>query len=577
MSNPLRAWQFIGVALWSLGVLVIVGAVIYAPRLLAGPGTLGYVPQSARYGARAAHRIVSLEPGSPLAAAGVSAGDLIVAPPRGWLIPGDPVALKIVHEDRERTVEVLAVSEPYSSTINFTIGLESALGALALVLGTLLLLRRWRDPTALALAGVMFIGTTGLVAVQAPVGMLGAMLITWTAVALPLVLILLAWVALLMAPTESGAHRWVRRCSHGVAIAILIWGTLLAWYYSGNAIPATALFVMGVRTLLQAAALVLCVIAFVSTWRQVEAEQRERLRWVFVGLACIVGTAAITVGAQALGATQWNFLVSSLISDVLAALGIVALAYAVLGQRVLDVGFAINRAIVYAVLTGMMLIGFGVVEWLVDHVLEFEGRKQSVPLDGALALGIFLAFHRLQHWISHAVQHLFFRSWHARNEALDHFLAMSEHFTDPDALGKASLEALDLYAESKGSALYGRDSQGRLMLMQSTTPTARPAFGANDLEVMRLTASAGKPLLLGTRWFFPLTRRSKLVGFVAIDEKRSRDVYRPDQIERIVRAVKQVGFDLYTLRLEQTATRAVAAQRRIPGETTGQRLLPDRA
>ncbi|MEJ1965558.1 MAG: hypothetical protein WDO56_30035 [Gammaproteobacteria bacterium] len=62
-----------------------------------------------------------------------------------------------------------------------------------------------------------------------------------------------------------------------------------------------------------------------------------------------------------------------------------------------------------------------------------------------------------------------------------------------------------------------------------TMPAARPAFGANDLEVVTLTASAGKSLLLGTHWFFPLTRRGKLVGFVALDEKRSRDVYRPDQ------------------------------------------------
>jgi hypothetical protein len=59
-------------------------------------------------------------------------------------------------------------------------------------------------------------------------------------------------------------------------------------------------------------------------------------------------------------------------------------------------------------------------------------------------------------------------------------------------------------------------------------------------------------------WFFPLARRGKLVAFVRLGEKRNRDVYRPDQIERVARAVRQVGFDLYALRLEQTASKAVA-------------------
>jgi hypothetical protein len=207
-----------------------------------------------------------------------------------------------------------------------------------------------------------------------------------------------------------------------------------------------------------------------------------------------------------------------------------------------------------------MLVGFGIVEWLVDHVLEFEQRKNSGLIDGALALGVFLVFHRLQHSIAHTVQHVFFRSWHVRSEALDRFLHTSEHFTDPGALAKALLEALDAYTESVGSALYGRDSQGRFVLAHATLPGAAPMLGANDRVVVKLKAAPTAPLLLDAQkersaenWAFPLARRGEVIGFVRLGEKRNLDVYRPDQIERVSRAVRQVGFDLYALRLEQAA------------------------
>ena len=57
------------------------------------------------------------------------------------------------------------------------------------------------------------------------------------------------------------------------------------------------------RVLIQLLAFVLCVVAYVYAWRRVEAEQRERLRWLFVGLACGVVGLGMTVGAIALNLT----------------------------------------------------------------------------------------------------------------------------------------------------------------------------------------------------------------------------------------------------------------------------------
>jgi len=228
-------------------------------------------------------------------------------------------------------------------------------------------------------------------------------------------------------------------------------------------------------------------------------------------LASGVLSVGFTVATFVADSSVQTFLIVSFVADALAAAALVILAYAILGQRVTDVGFAINRA------------------------------------------------------IARAVQHVFFRSWHVRSEALDRFLETSEHFTDPGALAHALLEALDAYTESVGSALYGRDSQGRFVLTHTTLPGAASMLGANDLMVVKLRASPTKPLLLDAptqrnveNWAFPLARRGELIGFVRIGEKRNLDVYRPDQIERVSRTVRRVGFDLYALRLEQaTATRGI--------------------
>src|SRR5262249_50640127 len=146
-------------------------------------GTLGYVPAGARFGARAAHRITAFAPDSPLPAAGVVLEDLIVDPPRGDPLEGERIALQVVHEGKLRTLAVRAARQAVSPALSFTLLLEGGLGVLTFVLGTLLILRRWKDPAALALASTLLLGTTGLMPIQLPVGALAIGHIIWIALA----------------------------------------------------------------------------------------------------------------------------------------------------------------------------------------------------------------------------------------------------------------------------------------------------------------------------------------------------------------------------------------------------------
>src|SRR5215472_15629222 len=93
----LRAWQVTAFALAMAATAWVATSFVYSPRVAASDvqDVLGYVRQVAHFNSLPAHRITRFEPHSPLAAAGVEVGDLIVDPPRGTLLPGESVQLQI--------------------------------------------------------------------------------------------------------------------------------------------------------------------------------------------------------------------------------------------------------------------------------------------------------------------------------------------------------------------------------------------------------------------------------------------------------------------------------------------------
>src|SRR5262249_21121391 len=85
---------------------------VYAPRVGASDvqTVLGYFHEPTCFNSLPAHRITSFEPHSPLISAGVQAGDQIVDPPRGTLLPGESVQLQLRHDGAFRSVHEMSMS-----------------------------------------------------------------------------------------------------------------------------------------------------------------------------------------------------------------------------------------------------------------------------------------------------------------------------------------------------------------------------------------------------------------------------------------------------------------------------------
>jgi len=233
------------------------------------------------------------------------------------------------------------------------------------------------------------------------------------------------------------------------------------------------------------------------------------------------------------------------------------LAYAVLRHRVIDLGFAINRTIVYGSVSAILLASFGLIEWAIEHLLPEEWVKASAWIDAGAALMVYLAFHRVHDAVEHRVEDIFFRKWRQNEEALRRFVATAPHFDDEATLATAFADELSRFAGEGPVALYRRDSaaRGKAFLRVAGSWDASPPSLPGDDPAYALMRAEGRPLDLSeTRsglpgvLALPMLDHGTLTGLVLMDLKAGGALFRPDEIAILGRAAHDVGLALTALR-----------------------------
>jgi hypothetical protein len=243
--------------------------------------------------------------------------------------------------------------------------------------------------------------------------------------------------------------------------------------------------------------------------------------------------------------------------------------YALLRHRLFDFGFALNRALVVTILSTFLLIVFSLTEWGVDKLLHFQGREKNVVFDAAVALAVILSFHRIQHWISHQVDHLFFHHWYAAAERLRQFMQRAAHISDAAVLQLKFINAVEEYAGAEGAATYLIGGSTRFQLEEATLPDAPASVDANN-DALVIMRSGHKVVFLSDcrqslpgELALPLMVRGSVNGFVLLGAKKSGQQYRPDEIELLTTCVQQLGLDLESLKAIELQRRALSSEGKI--------------
>jgi hypothetical protein len=287
-----------------------------------------------------------------------------------------------------------------------------------------------------------------------------------------------------------------------------------------------------------------------------ESRGRDRLRFAFMLAA--IGLLAASIGAVAgaiiLTGNDWsltNPLVAAYIVGAIA--GAAVFAYAVLRHRVIDLGFALNRTLVYGVVSAVLLAAFGLIEWAVNHFVPIEGREKDALIDAAVAVGVFLTFHRVRDGAEHLVERLFFRRWQKAEAALRRFVREATFFAEAPALTQALVRALSEYAEGAPAAVYLAEGSGYARAAGDVPGvTARLAADLDPLVGLRADP---KPVqlhddALKAALIAPMVYRNEVAGLVVLGPKPSGFDYRPDEVELIGWATRQAGLDLHALKVE---------------------------
>ena len=498
-------------------------------------------------------------PGGPLAKAGVQEGDELRFEHSYERLRraevGETLPFTLdrggAQSNRQLIVEVTVWNEANTQR-NFQFLLNKLAATISMLIACFILWRGWGNKTAMLLG-------TALIAL----GSGGVLLPPWSSepwLAIPIWSLLLAAGALscLLSPFamrlyEEGVGplpRW-----HWQAVKILltlnvpysvigVWNIIGLAQFGGGRItpPAFLLFTFSIT-----------FAYLIVGWRKSKAAVRNRFALIVSALlAYLVGLLVIfwnlSQSGTLFGEGGWLTYLNALMLGVIAP---GTLAYAVLRHKLFDMGFAVNRTLVYGTVSAVLLVGIGLTEYAVKALLPKVWTQGSVFISAGLALGVFLIFHRIHHSVEHAIERLFFHKWQVNEAALKRFVAAAGHMEQPDALAGHFTTELARFTGGAAVALYARTAEGHY------ASAAGEAVGADDLALAAMRAELGPvvPAEIGSpldaALALPMMHQAALAGFILLGPKPTGEDYRPDEIEAMAWATHQIGLDLQAIRVRE--------------------------
>ena len=307
----------------------------------------------------------------------------------------------------------------------------------------------------------------------------------------------------------------------------------------------------------------LTLVAFRDGWRRSSGVSRQRFTW-------LLGTFAVFFVVSY--STWLNWLVidgNERYVKLISVLGSLAmylgLSYAILRHRVLDMGLALNRSLVFAVVGAALLGTFQLLQVVTARLLHFDDPAKAGLLSGVLAVLVTLAYPKVKPGAEWLIDRLFFRDWVEREADLVRFAADARGFTEASSLTTALVGAIDRFTAGAGAALYVRNGDGRFERQQASTAGAPHTAAPSNLdadEPLAVALRAGRSVArceevhsaLPGELAMVLSRQRDLDAFVLIGRRHDGGVLRSDEVAALRAALQTVGTEWQALRREALRT-----------------------
>jgi GAF domain len=423
---------------------------------------------------------------------------------------------------------------------------------IALVVGAVLL---WRRPSPLtyafalyALGGVPAYTIIELFA-RAPSAAFTAAIVTMFVIFGPLPQFALLCFAVRFPRTpQSAAGRIAMHAADLYAVAAVVF---YAIRYSRPDAGFDSAQILDFIPQLSAVILALAVAAFRLS-RSVGAERR-RVGWVLFGMA--VSSASYCILNVDQDFVNLGFpLPHGLGPMAVAGYGVfpLTLMYAVLRHRVIDVGFALNRTLVYTVLTLMIVVVVSAVDWLSGKFLS--NSNLSVAIEGAVTIAFGVALNWLHSRVERVVDRVVFRKRHLAAKRIELRIRALDFAAAAPTVEEALVDEVALVLGLRSAAVFRRtEDHGFTRVRAAGWDEALQRLDRESLLVRALVADertvfldeqgiddpgfprgAARPDLA-----IPLIVRHELIGVVLYGHRDGEGILDPEEralLERLGRA-----------------------------------------
>ena len=335
-------------------------------------------------------------------------------------------------------------------------------------------------------------------------------------------------------PLRRGAQ-WLCYAFVGISIAV---GLLKIFGIATLQVDPIALgsIVSALPFMLACLAATVCTILALTATR---GEEQQRAVWsLFPGAILIV----LGFGAESIQGVSKSYELAWGVYYVASAFNMlipIVLTYVALNRRLLDIGFVLNRAVVFAIVSTLLIAAFVLVEWIANEWLSANHTTSAIAgMVVALALGLSMRY--VHRFADRFVDRVLFRKRHDDEARLRRFAHEAAFITDRNTL----LERAELTVRASTSAAA---SILTLDADQSAIDANDPALVALrawhkpvDLEIFPDSALQGQ-------FAFPMIARGVLVGALICGNKQNSEVYAPDESEALQLLADGVGSALSLL------------------------------
>lgn len=320
-----------------------------------------------------------------------------------------------------------------------------------------------------------------------------------------------------------------------------------ALYYGHALSPAVGAAVQALTLTLIAIPVLMLFVGY----RKAPHESRLRIRWVLWSTAFLL-VCALAVFALEPVQSRYPYLFEFVYTARLLCMG--GYLYAAIRTRLVDVSFVVNRALVYAAITGLL---FGIFSVLELGLHEFAvGDKLSWVLQAIVALLLAMALSPLHRRLDHWVERFFFRKQRLAIAALRTFAAECAFIEQQKRLLETAVERLQQHCDAV--AIYERALAG-YQLRGSTGRAWPDAVDVDDSAFVSLRARRQEVDLRGLTsalgvdsLAFPMIVGEMLNGAV-VCRPRAGEQFAPDVRAALGETAHNLGASLYILRYREQA------------------------